>query len=138
MATLNHSLLCEVNHSFELLLQNESMQGDRVKEAMDSKGWTPADLRRALVEKGYEVTEQAIGKWLTGAAKNIKAEYMFAIEDLTGYRCRYMAEGKLPKTMDRQVAMMANIMGELSDENKSALIAAGSSLAKPKGNHGHG
>lgn len=73
------------------------MQGNRIKEAMQSRGWRMADLCRLLNEKGYSVTEASMSAWFSGATKNIKAEYLFAIEDLTGYRARWLAEGSLPK-----------------------------------------
>jgi transcriptional regulator with XRE-family HTH domain len=94
MQTLNHSLLKIANHSFVYLLDNAVMQGDRINEVMQQMGWTRADLCRQITSRGHQVTEQAIGKWLTGATQNIKGEYFFAIQDASGYSARWMIEGK--------------------------------------------
>lgn len=94
MARLNHSLLRVVNHSLSIMVDNIFMQGDRIKEVMDVMGWSNADLCRAITSKGLTVSDQAIGKWINGATQNIKGEYFFAIEDLTGFSARWMIEGK--------------------------------------------
>jgi uncharacterized protein (UPF0297 family) len=127
---LNHSLPYEVNHSFADLLDNLQMQGDRVKEVMDEMGWNNADLYRAITSKGYEVTEQAIGKWISGATKNIKSEYFFVIEDLTGFSARWLAEGKLPKKIDRKLIAITSIFNKLSEQDKSVIIATGNAMSE--------
>lgn len=135
MNILNHSLPYEVNHSFANLIHNLNMQGDRVKEVMDAMGWTNADLCRQITSKGYVVTEQAIGKWISGATKNIKSEYFFAIEDLTGYSARWLVEGKLPKKIDKKLIAITSIFNKLSDQDKSVIIATGTAMSEqPKGN----
>lgn len=131
MNLLNHSLLIEVNHSFANLLDNFNMQGDRVKEVMESVGWSNADLYRAITSKGLEVSEQAIGKWISGATKNIKGEYFYAIEDLTGYSARWMIEGKLPKKIDRQLTAITTIFNQLSTQDKSVIVATVNAMLKP-------
>jgi hypothetical protein len=135
MRLLNHSLPYLVNHSFAYLLDNLFMQGDRVKEVMDAMGWTNADLCRAITSKGYVVTEQAIGKWISGATKNIKSEYFFVIEDLTGFSARWLAEGKLPKKIDKKLVAITAIFNKLSDQDKSVIIATGNAMSEQsKGN----
>ena len=76
------------------MVDNIYMQGDRIKEVMDVMNWSNADLCRAITSKGLTVSDQAIGKWINGATQNIKGEYFFAIEDLTGFSARWMIEGK--------------------------------------------
>lgn len=135
MRLLNHSLPYEVNHSFADLSDNLQMQGNRVKEVMDAMGWNNADLCRAITSKGYVVTEQAIGKWISGATKNIKSEYFFAIEDLTGFSARWMVEGKLPKKIDKKLVAITSIFNKLSDQDKSVIIATGNAMSEQsKGN----
>ena len=76
------------------MVDNIYMQGDRIKEVMDIMGWSNADLCRAITSKGLTVSDQAIGKWINGSTQNIKGEYFFAIEDITGFSARWMIEGK--------------------------------------------
>lgn len=104
------------------------MQGNRIKEVMDAMGWSNSDLYRAIMSKGQTVSRQAIGKWLSGATENIKAEYFFAIEDLTGFSARWLVEGKLPKRREQQVTTMIGIFEKLSSAHQSACLASGQAL----------
>lgn len=103
---------------------------------MDAMGWNNADLCRAITSKGHIVTEQAIGKWISGATKNIKGEYFFAIEDLTGYSARWMVAGKLPKKIDRQLLSITTIFNKLSDQDKSVIIATGNAMSEQTKSNG--
>ena len=104
------------------------MQGNRIKEVMVAMNWSNADLCRAIKSKGHQVTDQAIGKWISGATQNIRGEYFYAIEDLTGYSARWMIEGKSPKRRSEQTLTMMGIFEKLSSEHQAACLATGLAL----------
>ena len=68
------------------------MLKERVREAMESCGLSPADLARAT-----KSTNAAVGFWLTGETKSLKAEKAQLLEIATGYRAMWLITGKGPK-----------------------------------------
>lgn len=103
-----------------------AMQGDRIREAMVHMRWSNAELCRALIRKGYDITPAAIGKWFNGQTSNVKAEYLFGIQDLTGFSARYLAEGRLPKMVSQSASHVLDdwkgVYDLATDEAKRMII----------------
>ena len=62
---------------------------DRIKEAVDGSGISPADLARAT-----KSTNAAVTFWLNGATKSLKGEKAAMIETATGYNAQWIISGK--------------------------------------------
>jgi transcriptional regulator with XRE-family HTH domain len=65
---------------------------DRIKEAIEGSGKSRADIARAC-----GVTNAAVTHWLDGETKSLKAEKALALEQATGYRALWIANGKGPR-----------------------------------------
>ena len=70
---------------------------ERVKEAMESAGMKAADLARAT-----KSTNAAVGFWLDGTTKSLKAEKSQLIEAATGYRANWIVSEKGPKMVEHK------------------------------------
>lgn len=70
---------------------------DRVQEAMDYAKLRPAQLARAT-----NSTNAAVGFWLDGTTKSLKAEKAQLIESATGYRSMWLVSGKGPKLVTEE------------------------------------
>ena len=116
------------------MVDNIYMQGDRIKEVMDVMNWSNADLCRAITSKGLTVSDQAIGKWINGATQNIKGEYFFAIEDLTGFSARWMIEGKgtKKKTLHHPLDAHKNVFDEADEVSQRLILTMLASLKNNK------
>lgn len=42
--------------------------GPALVASLEERGWSQADLRRALAERGVEVTHAAVGEWTRGSS----------------------------------------------------------------------
>lgn len=62
---------------------------DRIKEAMDGAGLSPAELARAT-----KSTNAAVTFWLNGATKSLKGEKAALIESATGYNAQWIISGQ--------------------------------------------
>lgn len=73
----------------------------RLEEVMAAKGWTHADLVRVSGQ-----TSSVVSQWLGKGSKVIKSiakvDAACRIQDESGYRAAWIAEGKGPKLVDRQ------------------------------------
>jgi transcriptional regulator with XRE-family HTH domain len=67
---------------------------DRIKEAIEGSKKTRAEIARAC-----GVTNAAVTHWLDGETKSLKAEKALALEQATGYRANWIANGKGPKRL---------------------------------------
>lgn len=65
---------------------------DRVREAMESKEFGPAEFARAC-----NVSKATVTFWLSGATKELKGPSAAKIEAATGYLSQWLINGKLPK-----------------------------------------
>lgn len=75
---------------------------DRIREAMDGAGMSPADLARATKR-----TPGAVTQWLDGTTKSLKAETASRIEQATGYCATWIATGKGPRKLTEQRAPLS-------------------------------
>lgn len=76
---------------------------DRIKEAMDSAGLSPADLARATKR-----TPGAVTQWLDGTTKSLKADTANMIEIATGYRSAWLVTGMGAKKNQTDFASVVN------------------------------
>jgi transcriptional regulator with XRE-family HTH domain len=69
---------------------------ERIKEAID--GARPKKSK-AEIARACGVTNAAVTHWLDGETKSLKAEKALALEQVTGYRANWIANGKGPKRL---------------------------------------
>lgn len=62
---------------------------ERIAEAIAYSGKKPAQIAR---ECG--VRSAAVSLWLDGSTRNLRMEYLFALEDATGYSARWIGIGQ--------------------------------------------
>ena len=95
---------------------------DRIKEAMDGAGMSPADLARATKR-----TPGAVTQWLDGMTKSLKAETASRIELATGYCATWIATGKGQKKLAEQRQYPAQVeksnVSEIERRAKVPLIS---------------
>jgi transcriptional regulator with XRE-family HTH domain len=68
---------------------------DRIKEAIDGSGLSPAEFSRAA-----KVSQSAINQLAEGKTKSLKADTAAHIEMATGYKATWLALGKGQKKVD--------------------------------------
>ncbi len=73
-------------------LINPMTLAERIKEAMEAAGLSPAELARATKR-----TNGAVTQWLDGTTKSLKAETANLIEQATGYRASWLVTERGPK-----------------------------------------
>lgn len=71
--------------------------GTRIKEARTGAGLKKIDLARAC-----GLSSAAITKWEADRVDDLRIANLFALEDLTGYRARWIGLGQLPKKVEEQ------------------------------------
>lgn len=70
---------------------------ERISEAMEAAGLTPAELARAT-----KSTASAITQWLDGTTKSLRAEKSALLELATGYRAQWIVFGTGPKLVSAE------------------------------------
>lgn len=68
---------------------------DRIGWAMARRGWSVADLARALSEAGHPVKHQVVGPWATGDSKP-GGRYLEALPEVLGVSGHWLLTGKGP------------------------------------------
>lgn len=66
-----------------------------------------AGLDQAAVARLIGVKKSAVNQWVSGKTKDLKNDYLFALEDVTGFSARWIATGEGPqRTARSQVARL--------------------------------
>jgi len=104
--SLAYSILEMTATEFDL-----STQGGRIAFALHSAGH---DSPSAAKELGC--SRPAIDQWISGATKNLKSEFLFALEDLTGFSARWIALGKGPRTAHQRSQSIDDIISSAPDQ----------------------
>ena len=83
------------------------------------KGWTQADVRRALADRGLPVTKQSISNWELGRFKPVR-EYAIALADMLNVTLEYLLAGDRSVDSARVVAVRG-FMNEMADEEQALI-----------------
>lgn len=79
-----------------------SQRSERVAYAIKASG-----LNAATAAKRIGVSRSTVSQWCSGSTKDIKNDYLFALEDVTGFSARWIATGQGPQRSVRgQVARL--------------------------------
>ena len=91
---------------------------ERVREAIRESGLSIAEIAAAC-----GISKQAVYKWIRGKSINVKAEHLFEFERLTYYRASWLCTGKGHKKLDPKVVIVAQLMQDMEEYKKEALVA---------------
>lgn len=67
-------------------------QGERIDHALRT-----SKTSVATAAKECDVSAQSVYAWVRGDTKNLRAEHLFALAELTGFEARWIATGKGPE-----------------------------------------
>lgn len=91
---------------------------ERIAEAIKHSGKRPSQIAREC-----RVTPAAVSLWLDGSTQNLRMEYLFALEDATGYSARWIGIGQGPKIRNGDPRKDAlNTLWDHTDERGRANI----------------
>lgn len=82
-----------LNHKFSSL--DWMNTGERIKTARKAAG-----LSQEALGKAAKVSKGSVSQWESGLTKNLRMENLFAVEDATGYRARWLALGEGPEKVN--------------------------------------
>lgn len=66
--------------------------GKRIDHAITESGTSPASVAKAC-----GITVQAVYAWMRDEVKNLQAENLFAVADITGFEARWIGTGEGPE-----------------------------------------
>lgn len=98
--------------------------GERIRRAIKVSGLKQMDLVKAT-----GATRSAVSQWVSGETITVKAEYIFAIADATGFEARWLATGIGPEQSreDKQLGKIIEAWPTLDERGRSAVQRAAES-----------
>lgn len=102
-----------------------SIQGGRIAYAIEKAG-----LDVVVVARELNCTRPAVDQWIAGTTKNLKSEFLFGLEDLTGFSARWIATGVGPMVARPSSSLETILESAPSEVVRQTLDFIGYQLAK--------
>ncbi len=102
---------------------------ERVTKAIQTSGHSASSIARQL-----GCSPEAVLQWMSGATKNIKNEFLFALADITKFNARWIGTGDGPEidsyTTNRHIQHVVGVMEKMPDVVQAEAVKEVDSLAE--------